>query len=77
MPCVVKSSFKPVYRSLSKAQSYTVDSHISFDKNWFSLFRSEITSFRIEPLNHQYPLLICRSKTAFKIKINQHTYHVS
>ncbi len=27
-----------------------IDCHISFDKNWFKHFKSEITSFCIEPL---------------------------
>jgi hypothetical protein len=41
---------KPVYKSFSSDQAYTVDCHVSFDKNWCSSFKSEITASLIEPL---------------------------
>ncbi len=48
MPCAIKSSFHTglLYRSLSLEINRT-DSHISFDKNWFSRLKSEITSLWI------------------------------
>ncbi len=41
----IKSSFKQVYRSLSRVKSYRIP-YLLF-KNWFSRFKSEITSFWI------------------------------
>ncbi len=43
MPCPVKSSFKTVLQ----ISLYHIDSHIPFDKKWFSRFKSDINSFWI------------------------------
>ncbi len=55
MPCAVNSFFKPIYRSLSRDQSYRLPYlHISFDINWLSRFKSEITAFWIWTLDRFY-----------------------
>ncbi len=42
-PCTVKFSYKSCLQiSLSRDQSFALDSHISFDKNWVSRLKLEI-----------------------------------
>jgi hypothetical protein len=45
MPCAVKSSFKTGLQISLSLEINQIDFHISYDKNWLSRFKSEITSF--------------------------------
>ncbi len=57
MTCATNSSFKTgLHWSLSGLSNHK-DSHISFDKNWVSRFKSEITSFWIWTLCKQALIL--------------------
>jgi hypothetical protein len=68
MPCDVKSSFKT---GLQISLNHT-DFHIPFDKNWFSCFKSEITSFWI--LKFVDSLIYCNPvRTASKSQMDDFT----
>jgi hypothetical protein len=45
MPCAVKFSFKFGLRISLSLEINNIDFYISFDKNWFSRFKSQISSF--------------------------------
>jgi hypothetical protein len=45
MPWAVKSGFKTSLQIFLSLEINYTDFHISFDKNWFSRFKSENTSF--------------------------------